>query len=105
MPIPNMTTLQQVVATDSIPSNTGPIRIPNIQNPSNLGNLGVKLRQQTTVSNVVNKGIGDGHALKENNHTTEDKLKGNTCFIEALNGNYEGQQNARNIKNLAPTFP
>ena len=76
MPIPNMTTLQQVVATDSIPSNTGPIRIPNIQIPANIGNLGVKLRQQTTVSDVVNKDIGGGHAQKENSHTTEDKIKG-----------------------------
>ena len=45
---------------------------PSIQIPANLGNLGVKLRQQTTVSDVVNKVIGDGAALKEINHTTED---------------------------------
>ena len=82
-----MITLRQVVATDSILSNTGPIRIPNIQIPTNLGNLGMKLRQQTTVSHVENKGIGDGHAQIENSHTTEDKRKGNTynCFIEPLN--------------------
>ena len=89
-----MATLQQVVAADSIPSNTGPIRIPSVQIPASLGNLVVKLRQQTTVLDVVNKVIGDGHALKENNHTIEDKIKGNTYtyFIEALNGNYEGEQ-------------
>ena len=89
-----MATLQQVVAADSITSNTGPIRIPSVQIPASLGNLVVKLRQQTTVSDVVNKVIGDGHALKENNHTIEDKIKGNTYtyFIEALNGNYEGEQ-------------
>ena len=87
MPISSMITLQQVVAVDSIPSNSGPIRIPNIQIPANLGNLGVKLRQQTTVSDVVNKGIGGGHVQKENSHTTDDKIKSNTynCFIEALN--------------------
>ena len=39
----------------------------NIQIPANLGNLGMELRQKTTVPDVVNKGIGDGHALKENN--------------------------------------
>ena len=54
----------------------------------------MKLRQQTTVSDVVNKGIGGGHSQKENNHATEDTIKGNTynCFIEVLNGNYEGEQ-------------
>ena len=90
MPISSTTTLQQIVAANSIPSNTGPVRVPHIQIPSSLGNLGVQVRQQTTISDVVNKGIGDGHTLKENNHTTEDKIKGNifTYFIEALNGNY-----------------
>ena len=73
MPISSMITLQQVVATDSIPSNTGPMPIPNIQIPANLGDFGVKLRQQTTVLYVMNKSIGDGHAQKENSHTTEDK--------------------------------
>ena len=94
MPISSTITLQQVVPADSIPSNTCPVRIPNIQIPANLGNLGVKLGQQTTVSDVVNKGIGCGNVQKENSHTTEDKIKGNTsnCFIEALNGNYEGEQ-------------
>ena len=92
-----MTTLQQIVAADRIPSNTGPIRIPNIQIPANLGNLEVKLRQQTAVSDVVNKGIGYGHALKENNHTTEGKRKGNTYtyFIEVFTRNYEGEQKTR----------
>ena len=66
-----MVTLQQVVATDSISSD--PIRIPNIQIPANLGDFGVKLRQKTTVLHVMNKSIGDGHAQKENSHTTEDK--------------------------------
>ena len=82
-----MITLQQIVATDSILYNTGPIRIPNIQSPANLGNLGMKLRQQTTVSHVENKGIGAEHAQIENSHTTEGKRKGNTfhCFIEPLN--------------------
>ena len=75
MPISSTITLQQVVAADSIPSNTGRIRTTNIQIPPNLGNLGVKLRQQITASDVVSKGIGDGHAQKENSHTTEDKIK------------------------------
>ena len=94
MSISSTITLQQVVAVDSIPSNTGPIHIPNIQTPANLGNLGLKLRRPTTVSDVVNKGIGSGHAQKENSDTTYDKIKGNTynCFIEALNGNYEEEQ-------------
>ena len=54
----------------------------------------MKLRQQTTASDVVNKGIVDGHAQKENSHTTEDKTKGSNYnyFIEALHGNYEGEQ-------------
>ena len=77
MPISSTITLQQVVAADSIRSNTGQIRTPNIQIPANLGNLGVKLRQQTTTSDFVSKGIRDGHAQKDNSHTTEDKIKGN----------------------------
>ena len=87
-------TLQQVVAADRIPSNTGRICTPNIQIPANLGNLGVKPRQQIIASDVVSKGIGDGHAQKENSHTTEDKIKGNNYnyFIEALHGNYGGEQ-------------
>ena len=46
---------------------------------------------------MVNKGIGDGHALKENNHITQSKIKGNTYtwFIEALTGNYEGEQKTK----------
>ena len=94
MLISSMVTPQQVVAADSIPSNTCPICILNIQIPANFGNPGVKLRQQTTVLDVVNKGIGDGHVKKENSNTTEDKIKGNTYnyFNEALNGNYEGEQ-------------
>ena len=94
MPISSKITLQQVVAADSIRSSTGPIRIPNIQIPANIGSLGVRLRQQITVLDVVNKGIGGGHAQKECNHTTGDKIEGNiyNCFVEALNGNYEGEQ-------------
>ena len=97
MPISSTITLQQVVAADRIPSNTGRICTPNIQIPANLGNLGVKPRQQIIASDVVSKGIGDGHAQKENSHTTEDKIKGNTyhCFIEAGNGNYEEKQKTR----------
>ena len=93
MPISSPITL----AVDSILSNTDPIRIPNIQILANLGNLGAKLKQQTTVSDVVNKGVGDGHVQKENSHTTKDEIKGNTynCFIEARNGNYEGKQKTR----------
>ena len=93
MPISSLITL----AADSIISNTAPIRIPNIQIPTNLANLSVKLRQQNTVSDVVSKGIGDGHAQKENSHTTEDKIKGNTyhCFTEAGNGSYEEKQKTR----------
>ena len=75
MPISSTITFQQVVAADSIPFNTGPIRIPNIQVPANLGNLGIKLGQRTTALDVVNKGIRGGHAQKENSHTTEDKIK------------------------------
>ena len=96
MQISSTTTLHQI-ATDSITSNTGPIHIPKIQIPANLGNLGMKLRQQTTVLDVMNKVIEDGHALKENNHATEDRIKGSTytCFIEALTGSYEGKQETR----------
>ena len=96
MLISSTITLQKVAA-DSIPSNTGRIRTPNIQIPANLGKLGVKLRQQVTASDVVSKGIGDGHVQKENSHTTEDKIRGNSYnyYIEPLNGNY-GQ--------LTPTF-
>ena len=75
MAISRTSTLQQVVAAGRVPSSTDPICIPIIQIPANLENLDMKLRQQSTVSDVVNKGIGDGHALKENNHTTEDKIK------------------------------
>ena len=75
MSVSSTITLQQVVAADSIPSNTGRIRTPNIQIPANLGNLAMKLRQQITASDVVSKGIEDGHAQKENSHTTEDKIK------------------------------
>ena len=55
----------------------------------------MKLRHQTTAADVVNKGIGYGYTLKENNHTTEDNIKGNTytCFIVPLTGNYAGEQN------------
>ena len=97
MPISSRITLRQLVVADSIPSNVSAIGIPNIQMPANLGNLVVKLRQQTTVSDVVNNGIGDGHAKKENSHTAEDKIKGDTynCFIEALNGNHEREQKTR----------
>ena len=66
MAISSTITLQQVVAADSISSNKGAIHIPNIQIPANLGNLGVTLRQQTTVLDVVNKSIEDDHAQKEN---------------------------------------
>ena len=85
------------LAVDSILSNTDPIRIPNIQILANLGNLGTKLKQQTTVSDVVNKDARDRHVQKENSHTTKDKIKSNTysCFIEARNGNYEGKQKTR----------
>ena len=91
MPISSTTILQQIVAADSIPSSTDPVYIPNIQIPAKIENLGMKLRQQNTVSDVMNKGIGDGNALKENNHTRKYKIKGNTytCFIEALAGNYK----------------
>ena len=90
MPISSTITLQQVVAADRIPSNTGRIRTPNIQITANLGNLGVKPRQQIIASDVVSKGIGDGHAQKENGHTIKDKIKGNNYnyFIETFYGNY-----------------
>ena len=43
-----------------------------------------------TASDVVSKGIGDGHAQKENCHTIKDKIKGNNYnyFIETFYGNY-----------------
>ena len=69
MPISSTITLKKAVAADSILSNAGLIRILNIQIPANLGNLGVKLTQQTTVSDVVNMDIGGAHAQKENSHT------------------------------------
>ena len=75
MTISSTITLQQVVATDSIPSNTGPIHIPNNQIPANLGNPGMKIRHLTTVSDKVNKDIGDVHAQKENSHATEYEIK------------------------------
>ena len=54
----------------------------------------MKLRQQTTASDLVSKGIRDGHAQKDDSHTTEHKIKGNNYnyFIEALHGNYEVEQ-------------
>ena len=101
-----MIILQQVVAANSIPSNTVPFHIPNIQIPANLGNLGVKLRQQTTVSDAVNKGIGDGHAQKENSHTTEDKIKSNTynVLLRSLMEIMRKNKKPGNMKNLTPTF-
>ena len=82
MLISSKITLQQVVAANSLISKTGPIAIPNIRIPATLGNIGVKLRQQTTFLDVVSQVIGNGHALKENSHTTEDQIKGNiyACF-------------------------
>ena len=57
----------------------------------------MKLRQQTIISNMVNKVNGDGHTLKENNHATEDKIKGNnnTCFTDTLTRNYEREQKTK----------
>ena len=54
----------------------------------------MKLREHTAASDVMRKGIGDEHAHKENSHTTEDKIKGNSYnyFIEVLHKNYEGEQ-------------
>ena len=94
------------MTTDSIRSNTGQICTPNIQIPGNLGNLGVKLRQQITASDVVSKGIGDGHAQRENSHATEDKIKGNSYnyFLEGLHGLMERNKKSENMKNLTPTF-
>ena len=71
-----------------------------IQIPANLGNLGVKLRQQATALDVVNKGIGDGYAEKENSHTTEKKIKGNNYnyFIEGYYGHYKGEQKTGEYK-------
>ena len=65
MLISSTITLQQVVAADSIPSNTGRIRTSNIQFPAKLGNLGVKLRQCTTALDVVSKGIGENSRKEE----------------------------------------
>ena len=62
-------------SSSSITSNTGPIRIFNIQIPVNLRNLGMELTQHVTVSDVVDKVIRNGDVIEENNHTTEDKIK------------------------------
>ena len=76
MSISSTTTLEQVVAADIITVNTGSKCILKICVP------------------VVNKDIGDGDALKENNQYH----RSNTCFIEALNANYEGQQKTGEIE-------
>ena len=82
MSILTTTTLPEVVAADSIPSNTGPICILKIWVA------------------VVNKDNGDGDALQESNHTTEYKIKSNTYtrFIETLNGIHEGEQKTGKIE-------
>ena len=67
--ISSTTTVEQVVAADIIPANTGRRCILKICVP------------------VVNKDIGGGDALKENNQYH----RSNTCFIKALNANYEGE--------------
>ena len=48
---------------------------------------------------MVNKDIVNEQAQKENSHTTEDKIIGSTYnhFIEASNGNYEGEQKIREL--------
>ena len=93
-------------AVDSILSNTDPIRIPNIQILANLGNLGVKLKQQTTVSDVVNKGVGDGHVQKENSHTTKDKIKRLiTVSLRPVMEIMRENRKPGNMKNLTPIFP
>ena len=45
---------------------------------ANLGNHGTYKKRQTAALEVVKKITGDGHVLKESNHTTYDKIKGNT---------------------------
>ena len=46
---------------------------------------------------MVNKDTVNEKVQKENSHTTEDKITGSTYnyFIEAPNGNYEGEQKIR----------
>ena len=44
---------------------------------ANLGNHGTNKRRQTAALEVVKKISEDGHVLKESNHTTYDKIKGN----------------------------
>ena len=46
---------------------------------------------------MVNKDTVNEKAQKENSHTTEDKITGSTYnyFIEAPNGNFEGEQKIR----------
>ena len=108
MLISSTITLQQVVAAGSIPSNTDPMCIPNIQIPANLGKLDIKLRQQATVSDVVNKDVGDGHAQKEIRHNKKNKIKGNTFITVSLKPLTEIMRENKkpgNMKNLAPTFP
>ena len=102
MPISSPITL----AVDSILSNTDPIRIPNIQILANLGNLGAKLKQQTTVSDVVNKGVGDGHVQKENSHTTKDKIKRLiTVSLRPVMEIMRENRKPGNMKNLMSIFP
>ena len=102
MPISSPITL----AVDSILSNTDPIRIPNIQILANLGNLGTKLKQQTTVSDVVNKGVRDRHVQKENSHTTKDKIKRLiTVSLRPVMEIMRENRKPGNMKNLTPIFP
>ena len=74
--ISSTTTVEQVVAAEIIPANTGRRCILKICVP------------------VVNKDTGDGDILKENNQYH----RSNTCFIEALNANYEGEQKTGEIE-------
>ena len=56
---------------------------------------------------MVNKGIGDGHALKEINHTTENKIKGNTypVSLRPLMEIMKESKKPGNMKILTPKFP
>ena len=74
--ISSTTTVEQVVAADIIPANTGRRCILKICVP------------------VVNKDTGDGDILKENSQYH----RSNTYFIEALNTNYEGEQKTGEIE-------
>lgn len=80
MSISNMCTCPQLMLTDTISFSTSNYTslIPKLATRANLENHGANKKSQTTAFNKSNKVTGGEHVLKENSHTTEDKMKGNT---------------------------